>query len=445
MSMKAQKLSQAFALAIGMHACHIAGTCKEDNECPSGTSCYVGDKGKPGDKGVCRKEASPLSPSSCAVGIEGSCPAGAYCEGGNGADGGGRCQPLLPPQPLLTGAAFSSNCASIFVSGVCGIQAPASYASGLGTIPTLCPGGTEGNELGFGCALGPAQFIPGQHMAQWEVEDSMGGKSSSSAYFFETTLAMFPLVCAAPKAELGRDAMVGRQPLASGIMGEVHPLGGCWGEEGAGARGSIAAGYEHTCALQVGETVRCWRDNEHGQTKVPEALGGVVAVAAGGWHTCVLRGDSSVVCWGNNSHDQKNVPGGLEGVVAIAAGTLHNCALQSGGSVSCWGWNDDGQANVPAGLEGVVAIAAGGAHSCVLQGGGGVFCWGLNEDGQTDIPEGLERVVAIAAGEAHTCALQDGGTVRCWGRNSRGQANTGTGAAVQAVGQLKIEVAGVLH
>lgn len=83
----------------------------------------------------------------------------------------------------------------------------------------------------------------------------------------------------------------------------------------------LAAGAAHTCALLADGAVRCWGKNDRGQLGrgntlsigddeppsigTPVALGGLaVAIAAGGDHTCALMVDQTVRCWGANEAGQ---------------------------------------------------------------------------------------------------------------------------------------------
>jgi alpha-tubulin suppressor-like RCC1 family protein len=77
-------------------------------------------------------------------------------------------------------------------------------------------------------------------------------------------------------------------------------------------------------------------------------------LAAGGQHTCALDASGGVWCWGNDQSGQLGDDGAVDsavpvrvaslasGATALAAGTAHTCALV-GGRVRCWGWNVAGQ------------------------------------------------------------------------------------------------------
>jgi alpha-tubulin suppressor-like RCC1 family protein len=256
---------------------------------------------------------------------------------------------------------------------------------------------------------------------------------------------------------------------ATVTAGQTTSAIGLFGSGGTAA--AIAAGWEHTCAVLPGGTVKCWGVNTHGQLgdgtetnrKTPvtvTGLTGVTAVDASFWHTCAVAG-GAVSCWGMNNLGQlgdgtttsSSAPvsvAGITGATAVAAGGGFTCALEAGGSVKCWGSNVYGQlgdggvagssSSAPvsvAGITGATAVAAGGGFTCALEAGGSVKCWGSNVYGQlgdgttTDAftpvtVAGLTGVTAITAGENHTCASEAGGSVKCWGWNIGGQLGDGS-------------------
>jgi alpha-tubulin suppressor-like RCC1 family protein len=255
---------------------------------------------------------------------------------------------------------------------------------------------------------------------------------------------------------------------ATVTAGQTTSAIGLFGSGGTAA--AIAAGWEHTCAVLPGGTVKCWGVNTHGQLgdgtetnrKTPvtvTGLTGVTAVDASFWHTCAVAG-GAVSCWGMNNLGQlgdgtttsSSAPvsvAGITGATAVAAGGGFTCALEAGGSVKCWGSNVYGQlgdgtttdAFTPvtvAGLTGVTAITAGENHTCASEAGGSVKCWGWNIGGQlgdgsttnrkTPVTVvGLTGGAGIAAGELHSCASVAGGSLKCWGNNTFGQLGDGTG------------------
>lgn len=140
----------------------------------------------------------------------------------------------------------------------------------------------------------------------------------------------------------------------------------------------------HACALLIDGTVKCWGDNQYGQTGGPSAktysesgsassidkkvnewhqghisntpykveyLGEkATAISVGGWHTCALLESGTVKCWGDNQFLQFGE--GSEGMTyseipkkiqleknakAISAGATHTCAILEDKSIECWG------------------------------------------------------------------------------------------------------------
>jgi alpha-tubulin suppressor-like RCC1 family protein len=253
---------------------------------------------------------------------------------------------------------------------------------------------------------------------------------------------------------------------------------------------TVAAGYDHTCALMVTGVVKCWGVNGEGQlgdgtdvysrsvpVDVVGLAGPVQELTAAGDHTCA-RTASSVQCWGANRSGQlgdgtavfsRSVPvtvTGLAGnIIQIDAGggqgnmfwpvvgwdgQGHTCALADSGALQCWGRNRQGQlgdgtttdrlAPVPvAGLPPALAVSAGGYHTCALTTTHAVYCWGYNQWGELGDGTTVDRpvpgpvmglagnVTALEAGGRTTCVLAGAGRVKCWGSNELGQVGIGRG------------------
>jgi alpha-tubulin suppressor-like RCC1 family protein len=232
----------------------------------------------------------------------------------------------------------------------------------------------------------------------------------------------------------------------------------------------VAAGMNHSLALQSGGSVVGWGLNSSGQTTVPVGLSNVMMIAAGNTHSVALKNDGTCVAWGKGQA-QTNVPVGLSNVVSIASGSDHVLALKNDGTVTVWGnavtipsglsnvvaiaaggstdfalrsdgsivgFNNNayGQATLPAGLSNVVAIATGGYHTLALKSNGSISAWGNNTYGETNIPSGLSNITAIAAGLYHSVVVRSDGSVKAWGYNVNGQTNVPAGLSnvVAAVG-----------
>jgi len=257
-----------------------------------------------------------------------------------------------------------------------------------------------------------------------------------------------------------------------------NPGGGGTGASGAA---TIAAGGEHTCAVLVNSTVKCWGVNGAGELGYGDTLerdappgesvdigGAAVQVATGTYdHTCVLLSTGDVECWGDNSRGQLGY-GNAEAVgqldipthqpVALGqhakqviAGTDDSCALLSDGSVKCWGNNNYGQLGygdttqrdappIESITLGTSATQISGAydHTCALLSDHSVKCWGFNDGGELGYGDTVQRdapavesialggpALQISAGYQHTCALLVEGIVKCWGNNNDGELGYG--------------------
>ena len=107
----------------------------------------------------------------------------------------------------------------------------------------------------------------------------------------------------------------------------------------------IAAGFYHSCGLDVSGTVTCWGSDDQGQASPPDLL--FETIEAGGYHNCGLTQAGEIACWGLDDSSLydfgqvRNAPGGT--FVQVSAGGYHTCALDPDGLVHCWGWNGAGQ------------------------------------------------------------------------------------------------------
>ena len=254
----------------------------------------------------------------------------------------------------------------------------------------------------------------------------------------------------------------------------------------------IAAGGYHSLALRRDGTVLAWGYNAFGQLGIgvsgygtdqpyPRQIDGlaeIVAVAAGEQHSLALDRAGHVWAFGDNQYgqlgdgttEQRDAPvmvldgagAPLAGVIAIAAGGYHSLALRADGTVLAWGHNGSGQLGtgdavyygtdrlvatelVDANGEsivGIVAIAAGANHSVALKADGRLLGWGYNgtgalgDDTSTNCTRpvavlGLDRrplagIAAVTAGSDFTLVrLADGGAL-AFGGNGQGQLGDGT-------------------
>ena len=237
---------------------------------------------------------------------------------------------------------------------------------------------------------------------------------------------------------------------------------------------AVAAGFAHTCAIDLNGQVWCWGENVYGMlgdgtltgSDVPVGVVGLskpaVAIAAGELHTCIVDSTGAAWCrgWnvagqlGNNTTQNSDVPVDVLGLGAplasISARGNNTCALDTAGAVWCWGWNLTGQLGIGTTTDShtavratglslpAVSIAALDLHTCALLRTGAIWCWGDGYEGElgdgawqsslTPVPvRGMTGpAAALAAGYGHTCAMSAGRSVWCWGRNHEGELGTGT-------------------
>lgn len=249
---------------------------------------------------------------------------------------------------------------------------------------------------------------------------------------------------------------------------------------------SVAVGRNHTCAITKDDDIRCWGDNFSGQLGTPTTAScfgvacskepvpvvcpaGAVckfkALAAGGDHTCAVDTSGKAWCWGQDGSEAVGVPwfgqqpnythrqvpamtpnGAAVSFATIDTSPLHTCAVSAAQDVFCWGSNSAAQLGLPTAWvtnttqatlvnsgNKYRAVAAGSSHTCAIQTNGLLDCWGDNKNFQLTgnpnsstfitvnpkVPLLTGRTVSrVAAGASNTCAESSDNNVVCWGKAS---------------------------
>jgi alpha-tubulin suppressor-like RCC1 family protein len=182
---------------------------------------------------------------------------------------------------------------------------------------------------------------------------------------------------------------------------------------------TLDLGELHGCGLTADGQAWCWGSNWYGQLGVGSAggsgglsrsstpravVGGRVwrSIAAGSDHSCALDDTGAAWCWGvafalgspTSVPDYVGTPQRVAGghlFTALKSGQLHTCGLTAQGEAWCWGQNYGGElgdgthapAQTPVRVQADVRFAAL-AHraTCALSVEAQAWCWGDNSYGQ---------------------------------------------------------------
>ena len=218
-------------------------------------------------------------------------------------------------------------------------------------------------------------------------------------------LAQPALLCACLNSCVERGDVLTQRQADSGAASAIRAL-------------DVGAGDSHGCSV-VNALTYCWGTNDRGQLGIGstndqltavQVAGSMVwrQVAAGVEHTCALDEVGQIYCWGNNDNGQLGLGDRAERTtptlvnlpqpaVQISAKFGHSCALLLNAGLYCWGSNREGQLGQADLYPSEDDTAA---------------------DGLSPLPVGENDWRAMDTGDGHTCAIRIDGSLWCWGRNS---------------------------
>ncbi len=244
----------------------------------------------------------------------------------------------------------------------------------------------------------------------------------------------------------------------------------------------VAAGYNHTCGIDINGALWCWGDNQYGETGEGKGFittvspfkfywfskGIWVDVGAGDNFTCgiyVINSQSKLYCWGDNSLGEIGVPGKekyFEPVevknphnknwVTLSVAGKHICAIDEENILWCWGDNSESQIGVPVsqtpkgfqpiprmitvgGVGGWKSVFTSEKATCAYDLNNNLWCWGYGGDKNSG--DGFGRLMikkmiisyptrvsskvvikGLSIGYKASCMLGEDFRVYCWGDRS---------------------------
>ncbi|HEX4934823.1 MAG TPA: Ig-like domain-containing protein, partial [Gemmatimonadaceae bacterium] len=180
--------------------------------------------------------------------------------------------------------------------------------------------------------------------------------------------------------------------------------------------GTYAMQFSHVCGITTSAQALCWGFGGLGNIgdgsfnasrSTPTAVSGgrkYVSIAAGYQHSCAIDDAGAAWCWGKGGFGQLGdggtgnqfVPVRVSGnavFTQVVTGDTHSCALTTAGDTWCWGRNQLGQLGSGSTASSLVPVPVVGAP----------------------------KFARLFAAEVHTCGITSQRRVYCWGNNSFGQ------------------------
>lgn len=294
----------------------------------------------------------------------------------------------------------------------------------MGSDPMNCGNCNKACPMGATCSMGRCSTEPAVYAA--------GGRASFVALFDGTLYAWG----SDESGEIGEDpnSLISQcmnvscryQPaIFQGVMNVV----------------SVAAGWDHACAVQGDGKLFCWGSNTEGQLGHNPSMDKLCGVLPDGG-MIPDAGMAPTVC--NWVPMQVTLP---SKAVQVVAGKGFTCARLDTKDVYCWGTNTSSiTGRAAAGFDfnpnkisvfnaDVTDIAVAGptqvSHACAVRADGNMWCWGKNDFGQLGVAMpatseaplqvmGIQQVAVMALAEGTSCAQRQNGDPLCWGSHARG-------------------------
>ena len=182
-----------------------------------------------------------------------------------------------------------------------------------------------------------------------------------------------------------------------------------------GSFASISIGETNSCAVDAGNYVTCWGDQNNALFMPP--AGAFKQTDGGSDFSCAIKTDDTVVCWGGLGYAADYPRTGT--FKKLAVGSLHACGIKADDAVQCWGGVQSAgppvvrlaYANPPSGT--FKDIDAGPDLTCGVKTDGTLECWGATTHNRQTVPSGSFSRVAVGA--THVCAIKSDKTIECWG------------------------------
>lgn len=159
----------------------------------------------------------------------------------------------------------------------------------------------------------------------------------------------------------------------------------CWGTNNPIAAdvkftsiSGLVVGTANVCVIDEGR-VRCFGDDNYRILSDLPPLSKVLKIGLASHHICALDEIQGLKCWGNDDDGQTNLSG--KTYRDFAVGTSHSCGLENS-QIHCRGAQTSQMLDPPElkANEQVQSFSLGSTHGCIMLMNGSIRCWGNDKN-----------------------------------------------------------------
>lgn len=219
-----------------------------------------------------------------------------------------------------------------------------------------------------------------------------------------------------PPADLGIvKALYSNKSLGfCAIKADDHAV--CWGSIAAvpadlGAVREMSMDYEHSCAIDFNDNVRCWGEDYGPNMVIPIKAQKALSISV---HSkdCVVGLDFKTFCWKYGKTFL--LPDDYSHPVDISSAEGGVCAITADHSVKCFNFSPTWYQMVPPTEKAIKLDMDDWATGCILTNERTVVCFGRDNEQNQLTPLDLGSVKDLSVARGNACVIKADDTITCW-------------------------------